>query len=44
VQASCSVPLADALAVQARHSGAFMVTEACLGGVVGADFQKTMKV
>jgi enoyl-CoA hydratase len=44
VQAACGVPLAEALAVQARHSGAFMVSPACLGGVVGADFQKTMKV
>ena len=44
VQGACGVPLADALAVQSKHSGAFMVTKLCLGGVVGAEFKKTMKV
>ena len=44
VQEACAVPLAAALSVQAKHSAAFMVSEACRGGVVGADFAKTVMV
>ena len=41
---SCGTPLTEALAVQARHSGDFMVTKFCQKGKVGAEFVKTMKV
>jgi enoyl-CoA hydratase/carnithine racemase len=44
VRAACSVPVADALAVQAAHSARFMTTEACTRGMVGADFSRTMGV
>jgi len=44
VQRACAVPLAEALAVQAKHSAAFMVSEACRSGVVGADYAKTVLV
>ncbi|HLE61348.1 MAG TPA: hypothetical protein VI700_07410 [Thermoanaerobaculaceae bacterium] len=41
VRACCSVSLADALALQARHSGAFMTSQPCLGGAIGTAFRKT---
>lgn len=44
IAASTGVPLAEALEVQARVSGRFMVSPACLGGVVGSEWQKTMKL
>ncbi len=44
VQAACGASLADALAIQARHSAQFMVSDACNRGVVGAEYAKTMKV
>ena len=44
IQEACAVPLAAALSVQAKHSAAFMVSEACRGGVVGTDFVKTVMV
>jgi enoyl-CoA hydratase/carnithine racemase len=44
IQHACAVPLAEALGVQARHSAAFMVSEACRAGVVGADYTKTVRV
>lgn len=44
VQRSCGVPLAEALELQARISGDFMVQKACLSGVVGSDYQKTVKI
>ena len=44
VKGGCGVPLAQALDVQAKISGDFMVTPTCMGGVVGTDFQKTMKI
>jgi len=44
IQASCGVPLAEALEVQARHSGAFMTSRECRGGVIGTMFKKTMVV
>ncbi len=44
VRASCGVPLADALAVQARHSAAFMTTSACRQGRIGTEAAKTLEV
>ena len=44
VQASCGATLADALAIQARHSAEFMVTETCRRGAVGGEHTRTMKV
>jgi enoyl-CoA hydratase/carnithine racemase len=44
IQGSCGTPLAEALDVQARHSGDFMVTKYCRKGVVGGEYVKTMKV
>jgi enoyl-CoA hydratase/carnithine racemase len=41
---SCGVPLSEALAVQARHSGDFTVTSFCQEGSIGAEYQKTMMV
>jgi enoyl-CoA hydratase/carnithine racemase/3-hydroxyacyl-CoA dehydrogenase len=41
---SCGVPLSEALAVQARHSGDFTVTPFCQEGSIGAEYQKTMMV
>ncbi|MFI5165775.1 MAG: hypothetical protein ACHQQS_04070 [Thermoanaerobaculales bacterium] len=40
VRASCACSLAEALDVQAKHSGAFMVTPECLRGAVGAAYKK----
>jgi enoyl-CoA hydratase/carnithine racemase len=44
VGGSCEVPLGEALAVQARHSGAFMASPHCANGTVGAAFKRTMSV
>jgi len=44
IQGSCNAPLAEALDVQARHSGDFMTTKICRKGRVGAEYTKTMKV
>jgi len=44
IQASTGAALADALAVQAKHSGGFMTSKACQGGAVGTEYRKTMKV
>ncbi|HEY7789278.1 MAG TPA: hypothetical protein VIC33_02080 [Vicinamibacterales bacterium] len=44
VHASCGAPLAEAIHVQARHSGAFMTSSACRKGRVGSEFAKTMVV
>ncbi|MBZ0263969.1 enoyl-CoA hydratase/isomerase family protein, partial [bacterium] len=41
VTASCSASLNDALMIQARHSGAFMVTKECLKGTIGQSWKKT---
>ena len=42
VRASCGVPVAEAITVQARHSAAFMVTNWCKRGRVGGEYAKTM--
>lgn len=44
VQASCGAPLAEAIGMQAGHSGAFMTSGACRKGRVGTEFAKTMVV
>ena len=44
IQGACGVPLAEALDIQARHSGDFMTTKFCRKGRVGAEYTKTMKV
>jgi hypothetical protein len=44
IQRACAVPLAEALAVQAGLSAAFMTSAACRAGVVGADYSKTVLV
>lgn len=42
IQASCGVPLAEALDVQAGHSAGFMTTSACRQGGIGTERQRTM--
>lgn len=44
VQASCSVPLSEALAVQASHSAGFMATKHCRRGAVGTEAARTLDV
>ena len=44
IRGSCSVPLSDAIDVQAKHSANFMVTCSCKEGSIGAECQKTMMV
>jgi len=44
VRASGSVPLAEALEVQARMAAEFLAGPVCGKGVVGAEYSKTMKV
>jgi enoyl-CoA hydratase/carnithine racemase len=44
IQDACGASLADALDIQSKHSGDFMLSKACLGGAVGAEYAKTMKV
>jgi enoyl-CoA hydratase/carnithine racemase len=40
VQASCGVPYAEALEIQARHSAEFMTSKSCNTGVVGQAYGK----
>lgn len=44
IRASCAVSLAEALGVQARHSGAFMAGELCRSGVIGSDANRVLAV
>ncbi|MBI5539869.1 MAG: enoyl-CoA hydratase/isomerase family protein [Bacteroidia bacterium] len=44
IQNSCKATLADAISVQAKHSGDFMTTKLCKKGVVGSAYTKTWKV
>lgn len=44
VKASCGASLADAIAIQAKHSAEFMKTSACRKGRVGSEYSKTMAV
>jgi len=43
IQASCTVPLSEALGAQAKHSGHFMVTPLCRKGVIGAEALRVMR-
>jgi enoyl-CoA hydratase/carnithine racemase len=44
IRASCGATLAEALEVQARHSGGFMTGPECRSGVIGALAKKTLAV
>jgi enoyl-CoA hydratase/carnithine racemase len=44
VRASCSVPLSEALDIQAKHSAGFTVSSYCMEGSIGADRARTMFV
>jgi hypothetical protein len=44
IQAACHASLADALAIQAKHSAEFMTSSACRQGSVGAEYARTMLV
>ena len=44
IRAACHARLADALAIQARHSAEFMGTSACKRGRIGSDYSETMAV
>ncbi len=44
VQASCSVPLSQALDIQAKHSAGFMTGSACKRGMIGSSWKKTMDI
>jgi hypothetical protein len=44
IRDSCSVPLSEAIDVQARHFADFSVTDFCKQGTIGAEYQRTMMV
>ena len=44
VRATTSATLADALEIQAKHSGGFMTGEACRQGIIGTAWKKTTLV
>jgi enoyl-CoA hydratase/carnithine racemase len=44
VRDSCAATLAEALEMQAKHSGGFMTSRECLRGVIGTLYKKTMEV
>jgi len=44
IRAATSATLAEALEIQAKHSGGFMIGEACRHGIIGTAWQKTMRV
>ena len=44
VRAATSATLGEALDIQARHSGGFMISDACRQGVIGTAWQKTVLV
>ena len=44
IQASCSVPLSQALEIQAKHSAGFMTTSHCQRGEIGRSCKKIMAV
>ncbi|HSQ59599.1 MAG TPA: enoyl-CoA hydratase-related protein [Acidobacteriota bacterium] len=44
VQRACGASLADALGIQARHSGAFFTSKECRAGRVGQEHSRTMDV
>ena len=44
VRNCCDATLSEALALQAKHSAAFMATPHCQNGIVGTEYKKTMIV
>ena len=44
IKGACSVPMAEALDIQAKHSAGFTVTSCCKKGSIGAEHTKTMLV
>jgi enoyl-CoA hydratase/carnithine racemase len=44
IRAALGAPVGEALEIQARASGQFMTSKSCLRGVVGAIYQKTVKI
>ncbi len=40
IQHSCSVPLSEALNIQARHSADFMISQVCKEGMIGSECAK----
>jgi enoyl-CoA hydratase/carnithine racemase/3-hydroxyacyl-CoA dehydrogenase len=44
IQGACGSTASAALEIQARHSAAFMTTDACKGGELGAQYTRTMAV
>jgi hypothetical protein len=44
VRSSCSVPLSEALDIQAKHSADFTITSSCREGSIGAERARTMLV
>jgi enoyl-CoA hydratase/carnithine racemase/3-hydroxyacyl-CoA dehydrogenase len=44
IRASCGARLAEALAIQARHSAEFMTSSACKKGRIGTEYSRTMVV
>ena len=42
IRQSCNVPLKEALAIQAKHSGVFMAGPICNNGVIGNDAAKVL--
>ena len=44
VRASCTVPMSQALEIQAKHSAGFMTTKPCHKGAIGSTWKKTMDI
>ena len=44
IRESCETPLADAIAVQARHSADFMSSRDCRKGMIGTEANKVMNI
>lgn len=40
---SCNAPLAEAIAIQARHSARFMISQPCRKGKIGSEYDKLMR-
>jgi enoyl-CoA hydratase/carnithine racemase len=44
IRDSCGADLKDALAIQAKHSADFMISDVCRNGKIGAEFKRLMDV
>jgi hypothetical protein len=44
IRAATGASLGEALEIQAKHSGGFMMSKACRSGVIGSAWKKTTKV